>query len=258
MKNAVNTCPICGSDALVEKSDHAYSFSHGRKKHTIDGLKRSLCSDCGVSLFLPSQLKSNNARVREFQSALVDFISPAQVLELREKYMITQADANKIFGGGPTAFSKYERGLASPNAGIARQMLRALKDGTFMASLAAPHGIDINSSESGCAFAASLPVRIKQRIEKSAGYQHLAMSDNAYLVVVEKALDALDSSVAQCAASSFSTAAGELLRHPSLGRVHGVVAINYSSQDFDVTPTVNHIVNAQLNKPKFRVSRVRK
>jgi HTH-type transcriptional regulator/antitoxin MqsA len=143
MKIEKMACPLCGSQKFYERDDHAYSFKQGRKTHIVDHLKHHACDDCDFSIFTPQQQDFNNQRVQDFQACLEDFISPAQVLALREKYLITQTDANKIFGGGPTAFSKYERGVTSPSAGIARQMLRALESEDFMYQLADNCGVKL-------------------------------------------------------------------------------------------------------------------
>jgi HTH-type transcriptional regulator/antitoxin MqsA len=113
MKIEKMACPLCESQKFHERDDHAFSFKQGRKTHIVDHLKHHACDDCGFSIFTPEQQDFNNQRVKDFQASLEDFVSPSQVLELREKYLITQTDANKIFGGGPTAFSKYERGVTS-------------------------------------------------------------------------------------------------------------------------------------------------
>jgi HTH-type transcriptional regulator/antitoxin MqsA len=46
-------------------------------------------------------------------------------LRVRNKLQLSQAEANKIFGGGPNAFSRYETGKALPPQALI-QLLRLL------------------------------------------------------------------------------------------------------------------------------------
>jgi HTH-type transcriptional regulator/antitoxin MqsA len=190
MKIEKMACPLCGSQKFHERDDHAYSFKQGRKIHVVANLKHSACDDCGFSIFTPEQQDFNNCRVKEFQARLEDFISPAQVLALREKYQVTQTDANKIFGGGPTAFSKYERGITSPNAGIARQMLRALESEDFMYQLADSSGVKLGierRTEKKTVLEA-LPKRLVAKIEAYA-HQHGLAPIEALAELAEDSLD---------------------------------------------------------------------
>ncbi|MCC2960948.1 type II toxin-antitoxin system MqsA family antitoxin [Massilia sp. IC2-278] len=186
-----NICPVCGASALTEKHDHSFFFNHGRKLKEVPNLSQTLCSACGVSMFLPSQLKENNRRVKDFQAKLEDYISPEQILELREKYKITQVDANKIFGGGPTAFSKYERGLSNPTASASRQMLAALRDPSFMRSVADSRGVRVNVCtpiESCEALIDTLPLEIRSQVEEYAGNLRISRWDGC-VALLKKGLD---------------------------------------------------------------------
>lgn len=138
----IDVCPFCGNHTLETRFDHSFVFKHGRREHTVSDLARSVCTtvECLAAFFTPEQLDSNNQRVREYQSNLEDFISPAQVLELREKYDLTQIEASRIFGGGVNSFSRYERGINSPSALSSRTMLRCLRDPAFMEYLRSSPG----------------------------------------------------------------------------------------------------------------------
>lgn len=192
MKTKESNCPVCGADALVEHSDHSFQFKHGRKNHTVLGLVHSLCDQCGVSLFLPEQLDANHDRVKEYQAKLVDYISPEQVLELREVYDITQAQANLIFGGGPTAFSKYERGIGNPSAGAARQMLTALRDPNYMVMIAASRNVPLKYKSSKAVkqrIIDILPADLRSQVEMYASSMKLSLQESC-VVLMRNALAA--------------------------------------------------------------------
>lgn len=195
MKKNKESCPVCSSDSLIELNNHVYEFKHGRKTHTVSGLSHSLCQECGVSMFFPEQMDINNALVKDFQKNLKDYISPEQVLELREIYNITQGQANIIFGGGPTAFSKYERGVSSPSAGAARNMLSALNDHVHMAQMCAQQGVKLQVNNvvnaSIDSFLEKLAPPLLLRVQNYALESSLSVWE-ACMVLVAKGLDAED------------------------------------------------------------------
>lgn len=250
MKNKTQDCPICGANSLLEFNDHTYEFKCGRKKHLVQGLLHSVCSDCGTSMFLPEQLDLNNSKVRAYQKSLPDFISPAQILELREKYDITQAQANTIFGGGPTAFSKYERGVANPTAGIARYMLAALNDVKFMTTLAAINGVQIKHSsaakQSRESIIDTLPKSLRGRVEQYAARVTLALQESC-ITLLEKGLDSVEMSE-------------HSLRSPSLaGQIRfQKYVIDYQTQNIEVSELAEEsemITSSKFNAVIFKPQR---
>ncbi|MBU9606824.1 type II TA system antitoxin MqsA family protein [Burkholderia multivorans] len=142
MKNK-EVCPVCGEGVLEERQDHVYTFLAGRQKHTVKGLVHSVCNVCETSLCTEDQNDRNVAKIESYQSALTDYISPEKIAALRARYGISQATAVAIFGGGPNAFSKYERGEVCPSAAAATLMLLALKSKLFFEALALAKGVEI-------------------------------------------------------------------------------------------------------------------
>ncbi|WP_408507065.1 type II toxin-antitoxin system MqsA family antitoxin [Paraburkholderia sediminicola] len=140
-------CPVCSKGPLNTCSDREMTIGPKGQRITVTGLEYSVCQACNASVVLPAQLRANQAKVRDAHSKLVDYISPAQVLQLRETYEISQQVAAQIFGGGRNAFSKYERGEVTPSASAARTMLRALRDPSFFATLAREKGLPVAQTE---------------------------------------------------------------------------------------------------------------
>ncbi|WP_080415269.1 type II TA system antitoxin MqsA family protein [Burkholderia ubonensis] len=137
------SCPACGSGPLLEHRDRVATIGPKSQRVTVSDLEYSVCSACNATVVLPEQLRANKKKMRDAQATLSDYISPAQVLELRETYEISQQVAAEIFGGGRNAFSKYERGEVTPSASAARTMLRALRDPSFFATLAKEKGLPV-------------------------------------------------------------------------------------------------------------------
>lgn len=53
-------------------------------------------------------------------AAEIDVQESAELARIRKKLKLTQQEAARITGGGPNAFSRYERGKARPLAVVAR------------------------------------------------------------------------------------------------------------------------------------------
>jgi len=136
-------CPVCDEGTWLPKCDGIYSFRYGRKVHEVAGQHYALCAKCGTRGYLPGQRDENRAQIRRYQDSLPGFISPSDVLAVREKYMLTQKDASLIFGGGVQSFSKWERGTASPAGPTARLIKLALNYPEVMQALAKEVGSKI-------------------------------------------------------------------------------------------------------------------
>lgn len=140
-------CPVCGEGELQPRSDRVYEFTVGRQKQVVNGLEHSVCSACETSICTPEQMDRNADRIEAVQASVKGYISPEKVSELRARYNLTQALASKIFGGGPNAFSKYERGEVSPSASAASVMLLALESPVVFRELAKLRGVALDEAD---------------------------------------------------------------------------------------------------------------
>lgn len=140
---ASESCPICELGKWQPKSDDVHLIRHGRKTYRVTGLHYAICNKCGTRGYLPGQRKANRLLVQKFQETLPWYVSPSDVLAVREKYRLTQKQANEIFGGGSQGFSKWERGIASPAGPTARLIKTALKYPEVMRTLAKESGVEL-------------------------------------------------------------------------------------------------------------------
>jgi len=145
-KLAPEVCPICGEGTWQPHSDGTYVFRHGRKEHKVPGQHYALCDKCGLRGYLPGQREENSRLVKAYQDSQVGYISPSDVLAVREKYQLTQTQANLIFGGGTQGFSKWERGVTSPAGPTARLIKLALRYPEVMRELGKEAGIELASA----------------------------------------------------------------------------------------------------------------
>jgi transcriptional regulator with XRE-family HTH domain len=62
-------------------------------------------------------------------------VKPNTISRIRKALGLTQAEAGKLFGGGPRAFTKYESGEVKPSAGLQRLLYCADKFPTMLGVL---------------------------------------------------------------------------------------------------------------------------
>jgi HTH-type transcriptional regulator / antitoxin MqsA len=121
-------CPICGQGALQARTYGRY-MQHKGVNISVDGLQCDYCSDCGTEIASPEQLDLNAKIIRdafiverEHIKREQNLLTGAEVRRIREYLGITQKIASKLFGGGPTAFAKYEAEDVVQSAGMDKLM----------------------------------------------------------------------------------------------------------------------------------------
>ena len=62
-------------------------------------------------------------------------ITPEEIRAIRETLGLSQAEAGKVIGGGPRAFTKYEAGAVKPSAAVVNALRRMAADPTAVATL---------------------------------------------------------------------------------------------------------------------------
>lgn len=106
MSDSMNICPICGEGQLLSQvGKNAVEY----KKHRAElNLHYSVCHICGSEQTDAAQLRANKRTMIAFKKQVDGLLGGAEVRALRKQLGINQAEAARIFGGGPVAFSKYE------------------------------------------------------------------------------------------------------------------------------------------------------
>lgn len=120
----MHTCPICDQGVLQTRT-YGRDMQHKGVNLSVEGLQFDYCPDCGAETTSPEQLDQNakiirNAFIaeRERVKREQELLTGAEIRHIREILVITQKQASKIFGGGPTAFAKYEAEDVVQSAGM--------------------------------------------------------------------------------------------------------------------------------------------
>jgi HTH-type transcriptional regulator/antitoxin MqsA len=104
--SAQELCPICGEGhvtAQVQLEENEYK---GQK--TLLPLHYQLCDTCTSDFAGAAESKLNRRALMAWRKQVDGLLTGEEITALRKQYKLTQAQAAKLFGGGPVAFSKYE------------------------------------------------------------------------------------------------------------------------------------------------------
>lgn len=104
--NSNERCPICGEGYVTDHVDQVESEYKGHK--AMLPLHYQLCDACHSDFAGARESRLNKRGVMAFRKSVDGLLTGAEICALRDKYKLTQAQAAKLFGGGPVAFSKYE------------------------------------------------------------------------------------------------------------------------------------------------------
>lgn len=137
-------CPLCEGERLEVRHELTTRYRYLGKDVSIEGQEHTVCNDCGFSFFADGQIERNSALFDALEARVVKGISPRKILELRQKYGITQAQAASIFKCAKRAFSKWERGEVAPAAAVANVLNLAFKNQEYMRIMADAAGEQIN------------------------------------------------------------------------------------------------------------------
>lgn len=106
MNPILDNCLICGEGQLEPKTAKHHVEYQGAARD-ID-LFYSVCTFCGSEQSDAIQMRENKRAMTRFKKEVDGLLTGLQVRQTRESLDISQAEAARIFGGGPVAFSKYE------------------------------------------------------------------------------------------------------------------------------------------------------
>lgn len=106
MSDHKNKCLICNEGSIMPLVGKNIVEYKGQSAE-LD-LHYSVCDTCGSEQTDSSQLRANKRAMLAFRKRVDGLLSGAEVREIRQRFNLSQAEAAKLFGGGPVAFSKYE------------------------------------------------------------------------------------------------------------------------------------------------------
>ena len=119
----VPDCPMCQTPGPWESQDADRKYRYKGQEFSLTNVAYSVCRVCGFDLVLPQQKRKNEARIRDEHRRIDGLLTGAQIKEIRRRLGLTQAKAAQLVGGGPNAFSKYERGEVTQSVAMNHLLL---------------------------------------------------------------------------------------------------------------------------------------
>lgn len=107
-------CLQCDNGTLLEHDKCDLSFSYRDHNLIVPDISGWHCSVCGECEFDGGEGKRYSDAIDAFCAAIDHEIADSLRI-IRKKLGLRQSDAGKLFGGGATAFSEYERGKTQPH-----------------------------------------------------------------------------------------------------------------------------------------------
>jgi HTH-type transcriptional regulator/antitoxin MqsA len=118
-------CPACGGAMQRKVMDETITFQGHSLKYQQPGWH---CEACGEGVLEGSDNAFHDAALHEVMArAKGSPISPLTIRAAREAAGLSQREAGRVFGGGPTAFYKYESAKAVPSEGMANLLRLVLE-----------------------------------------------------------------------------------------------------------------------------------
>ncbi|MDQ7051030.1 MAG: type II toxin-antitoxin system MqsA family antitoxin [Enterobacterales bacterium] len=125
MTNLNELCPVCGEGRLSEQAGQN-SVQYKGVEENIP-LYFSVCDYCEMEQGDAIQTRQNKREMIAFKKRIDGLLSGNEIKKFRNVYGVTQAEVSEILGGGPVAFSKYEKNDVS-QSGSMDNLIRVCKE----------------------------------------------------------------------------------------------------------------------------------
>ncbi|MDP2829008.1 MAG: type II toxin-antitoxin system MqsA family antitoxin [Sulfuricellaceae bacterium] len=99
-------CSLCGEGHMTPRTENTVTEYRGQQGAV--SLQYAECDVCGSEIVGDAEGRANKRAVLSFRKTVDGLLTGEEIRAIREKYQLTQAQAAKLLGGGPVAFSKYE------------------------------------------------------------------------------------------------------------------------------------------------------
>jgi HTH-type transcriptional regulator / antitoxin MqsA len=117
-------CSICGGPAVLVEEPHTLKLGD-RPVTFMDQFYR--CGRCGEGFFHGEMMDASLRRATAVLRAQDGLLAPDEIVGLRKKYGLTQAELERLIGAGEKTVVRWERGTVAQNK-TADTLLRVLLD----------------------------------------------------------------------------------------------------------------------------------
>jgi HTH-type transcriptional regulator/antitoxin MqsA len=117
-----DTCPVCGGPATLLEEPQTVNMA-GRTVTYLDRFYR--CAQCEETFYDREMLAESFRRATAAIRAEDGLLAPDEIVGLRKKYGLTQAQLERLIGAGEKTVVRWERGTVAQNK-TADTLLRVL------------------------------------------------------------------------------------------------------------------------------------
>lgn len=116
-------CPSCG-EAKLARDTRDIPYTYKGETTTIPAVRGDFCPACGESVLAAAESARVSAAMLDFNKQVnASIVDPALIARVRKKLALDQRQAAAIFGGGPNAFSRYEKGKTKPPLALVKLLM---------------------------------------------------------------------------------------------------------------------------------------
>ena len=101
-------CPYCKKEVEYKVEKRELKEFRGIEINTYENV--AVCKECHQDLYVNEIEEKNNERIYELYREKANIIKPQDIIDLREKYDISQRELTAILGFGKMTINRYERG----------------------------------------------------------------------------------------------------------------------------------------------------
>jgi len=119
-----SNCPVCGA-GTAKKVKRTYETKYDGQIVTLPNTKMLRCSNCNEEFLLPDQARAISIEVKNEVRRSTGLLPPGQILAIRKKLSLTQAQLERLFDQGPKVITRWESGkvIQNKNADTILRML---------------------------------------------------------------------------------------------------------------------------------------
>ncbi|UDF37850.1 UNVERIFIED_ORG: type II toxin-antitoxin system MqsA family antitoxin (plasmid) [Shinella sp. XGS7] len=147
-------CPVCGighASELVEQVESQY-----KGQSTLLPVYMLACDHCGSETAGAVETKKSRRALMAWRKQIDSLLTGEQIVALRQKLGLTQAQAARLFGGGPVAFSKYENDDVAQSESMDTLLRLVLRSRAAFDALVEEKGMQAELATTGSAVLTSL------------------------------------------------------------------------------------------------------
>ncbi len=119
-------CPICDGNLVDKIKIIKAEYKQVEFEYSQPG---SWCEDCGEGFLNTKDLDFSRKEIADHKRVIEHRLKASDIKKFRKSMHLTQKQASELFGGGPNAFSKYERGeiIQSKSTDVLIRLLKSKK-----------------------------------------------------------------------------------------------------------------------------------